>query len=58
MNGLNTETAYRLFVGVDISAATAAVAWMKPDSKVKRPFTIDQTPLVDSNLLFKLITGC
>jgi len=44
MNTLTTGTAYQLYVGVDISAATATIAWMKPGSKVTRPFTIDQTP--------------
>ncbi len=43
MNTLTTGTTYQLCVGVDIAATTATVAWMKPGSKVTRPFTIDQT---------------
>lgn len=43
MNKLNTGTSYQLYVGVDISDATATVAWLKPGSKIARPFTIDQT---------------
>ena len=43
MNRLTTGTTYQLYVGVDIAATTATVAWMKPGSKVTRPFTIDQT---------------
>jgi hypothetical protein len=34
---------YGLFVGVDIAAATASVAWMTSDRKVSRALTIDQT---------------
>jgi transposase len=45
MNTFTTGTTYQLYVGVDISAATATIAWMKPGNKVTRPFTIDQTPL-------------
>ncbi|WP_072032420.1 IS110 family transposase [Fischerella sp. PCC 9605] len=44
MNTNTTGTTYQLYVGVDISAATATVAWMKPGNKVTRPFTINQTP--------------
>ena len=40
----STDPQYQLFVGVDISAASAAVAWMQPGRKVTRSFTIDQTP--------------
>lgn len=35
---------YALFVGVDIAAATASVAWKVPNQKVSRALTIDQTP--------------
>ncbi|HEY3230427.1 MAG TPA: IS110 family transposase [Roseiflexaceae bacterium] len=35
---------YRLFVGVDIAAATATVAWLLPGTPITRPVTIDQTP--------------
>ncbi len=34
----------KLFVGVDIAAATATVAWMTPGAKPSRSFTIAQTP--------------
>ena len=34
---------YQLFVGVDFSAKTAAVAWLEPGKKVTRSFTIEQT---------------
>jgi transposase len=33
-----------LFVGVDIAAATATVAWRRPGAPITRPITIDQTP--------------
>lgn len=36
--------AYRLFVGVDIAAASATVAWMQPSLSITRPITIEQTP--------------
>jgi transposase len=36
--------AYRLFVGVDIAAATATVAWLLPGAPITRPITIEQTP--------------
>jgi uncharacterized protein YlxW (UPF0749 family) len=32
---------YRLFVGADIAAATATVAWVTPGAPVSRPLTID-----------------
>ena len=35
---------YRLFVGVDIAAVTATVAWLLPGTPITRPITIDQTP--------------
>jgi transposase len=37
-------TAYELFVGVDIAAATATVAWQAPKQKPSKPLTIEQTP--------------
>lgn len=36
MNAASTKPLYRLFVGVDIAAATASVAWMTPGTKVTR----------------------
>lgn len=44
MSIASKESKYRLFVGVDISAASAAVAWIQPGAKVTRSFTIEQTP--------------
>jgi transposase len=35
---------HKLFVGVDIAAATATVAWCEAGAKPSRPFTIAQTP--------------
>jgi len=35
---------YRLFVGIDIAAATATCAWSQPHASVTRPLTIEQTP--------------
>jgi transposase len=35
---------YRLFVGVDIAAATATVAWLLPGAPITHPITIEQTP--------------
>ena len=35
---------YDLFVGVDIAAVTAAVAWQRPDAPRSRVLTIAQTP--------------
>jgi len=36
--------AYDLFVGVDIAAATATVAWQRAGAPLSRPLTIPQTP--------------
>ena len=38
------DAAYELFVGVDIAAATATVAWQAPKQKPRKPLTIEQTP--------------
>ena len=35
---------YRLFVGVDIAAATATAVWLTPGAAPSRPFTLAQTP--------------
>jgi transposase len=59
MNITSTESEYRLFVGVDIAATTAAVAWMHPRGKVTRAFTIEQTPQGFALLQQKILaTGC
>jgi len=44
MHAVSSTTAYQLFVGVDIAAATAAVAWQAPHQKPGKPITIEQTP--------------
>ncbi len=36
--------AYKLFVGIDIAAATAEVATQRPGAKASKSFQIDQTP--------------
>jgi transposase len=35
---------YRLFVGIDVSATTFTVAWMRADARPSRAFTLDQAP--------------
>ena len=35
---------YQLFVGADIAAATATVAWQLPQKNLSKPITIEQTP--------------
>jgi transposase len=35
---------YRLFVGIDIAAATATCAWIQPGASSTRPLTIEQSP--------------
>ncbi len=35
---------YSLFVGIDIAATTASVAWISPGNKVTRALSIDQSP--------------
>lgn len=37
-------THYQLFVGVDIAATTATVAWQRPQQKPSKPLTLEQTP--------------
>ena len=44
MRSAGTRPSYQLFVGVDIAAATATVAWQAPGMSVSRPLTIEQTP--------------
>lgn len=45
---------YQLFVGIDIAAATATVAWTGPDQPAMRPFTVEQTSAGTSALLTRL----
>jgi len=49
-----TEAAYRLFVGVDIAAATATVVWLSMGGKSTRPVQIAQTPQGYADLQTKL----
>lgn len=44
MHHVSPDISYHLFVGVDIAAATAVVAWQAPDQKPGKPITIEQTP--------------
>ena len=46
---------YQLFVGVDIAAATATVAWQKPHQKPSKPITVKQTPEGFSSLHHVLV---
>jgi transposase len=39
-----TAPGYRLFVGVDIAAATLTAVWTAPAASPSRPLTLDQTP--------------
>jgi hypothetical protein len=48
-------TQYQLFVGVDIAAATATVAWQGPKPKPSKPLTLEQTPEGFSSLHQRLI---
>src|ERR1700694_2471821 len=50
------DAAYELFVGVDIAAATATVAWQTPKQKPSKPLTIEQTPDGFSALQQRLMT--
>lgn len=43
-NNMGTSTNFRLFVGVDISATTAAVSWTNQSKKLTSPLKINQTP--------------
>ena len=36
--------AHKLFVGIDVAATSATVAWLTPGGTVSRPCMIDQTP--------------
>jgi hypothetical protein len=46
---------YRLFVGIDIAAATAKAAWLSPATAVTRAITIDQTPQAFAALQQRLL---
>lgn len=38
------SSSYHVFVGVDIAAKTAMVAWLRPGEPISRPISIEQTP--------------
>ena len=44
VDGASPRPAYRLFVGVDIAAATFTAVWMAPGAVPRRPLTLDQAP--------------
>ncbi|GHO79321.1 hypothetical protein KSD_70920 [Ktedonobacter sp. SOSP1-85] len=46
---------YQLFVGVDIAALTATIAWQAPKQKPSKPITIEQTPEGFSSLHQRLL---
>ncbi|GHO57688.1 IS110 family transposase [Ktedonobacter robiniae] len=46
---------YQLFVGVDIAALTATVAWQAPKQKPSKPIIIEQTPEGFSSLHQRLL---
>ena len=48
------RSAYKLFVGIDIAAATATVAWLTLGGTVSRPVTIEQTPAGFAHLQHQL----
>ena len=39
-----TSSSYQVFVGVDIAAKTAMVAWLRPGEPISHPISIAQTP--------------
>ncbi len=44
MYSRSSDATYQLFVGVDIAAVTATVAWQAGQHKPSKPITIEQTP--------------
>lgn len=55
MRSVSPDSAYQLYVGVDIAAATATVAWQAPAQKPGKPITIEQTPEGFSSLHQRLM---
>jgi transposase len=55
MRGFSQNTPYQLFVGVDIAAVTATVAWQAPQQKPGKSITIEQTPESFSSLHHRLM---
>lgn len=44
MHGYSSNTSYHVFVGIDIAAVTASVAWQVGQHKPSKSLTIEQTP--------------
>jgi transposase len=55
MHTFDQTVPYELFVGVDIAAATATVAWQLPKQKPSKPITIEQAPEGFSSLHQRLL---
>lgn len=55
--GALPPSAYRLFVGVDIAAATFTAVWMAPSASPSRPLTLDQTPQGFATLQARLLAA-
>lgn len=55
MQAVASDTAYRLFVGIDIAATTATVSWQTLTQKPGKPITIEQTPEGFSSLHQRLV---
>jgi transposase len=55
MHGSLPDTSYQLFVGVDIAAVTATVAWQTGQQKPSKPITIEQTPECFDSLHHRLM---
>ena len=55
MTSPTSGVTYSLFVGIDIAATTASVAWISTGNKVTRALSIDQSPqgfsILDQRLL-------
>lgn len=56
MPSSDPTTQYQLFVGVDIAATTATVAWQRLQRKPSKPFTLEQTPEGFSSLHQRLLS--
>jgi hypothetical protein len=55
MHDSPAHPSYQLFVGVDIAAVTATVAWQAPQQKPSKPIIIEQTPGGFSSLQMPLM---
>src|SRR5450432_1660515 len=55
MRCFSQDTPYQLFVGVDIAARTATVAWQAPQQKPSKSITIEQSPEGFSSLHHRLM---